>query len=398
MYARCIVYLILIILFPHFNGVAYGVPEVRGLWVVRDTITTPKDVENLVDFADTHQYNVLFVQVRGRGDAFYSSYFVGGPDNFPAIPHSFDPLQSIITRAHAKGIEVHAWVNMYLTWSSEEPPSNPNHPLNTHPEWFMVSIKGQSMADCPIDQVRNNSSEGRYLSPGIEEVRAYLSRVITELIVTYNVDGIHLDYIRYPGREYDFHPVVCNEFFSLHGVDPREIVAGDGGVDPTLTYLGKWVEYRTEQIDNQVRSIKRRIDLVDENIRLSAAVKPDVDEAYYKFGQNWAGWLNEGIVDFVVTMSYFRDSDQLLEVMSKNIDKVDERKIIGGIGAYLLKPEKTAEQISLVRGMGFLGYCIFSYTTFLANPYSDISPDILFPSSGDGLPPEFKPYMRIGCK
>lgn len=374
--------------------VANAAPEVRGLWVVRDRVTTPEKVKNLIEFADRHHINVLFVQVRGRGDAFYKSYFVPGPDDYPSIPEFFDPLAEVITQAHARGIEVHAWVNMYLTWSSDEAPADPEHPLNKHPEWFMVSIDGQSMADCPIEFVRNDSSEGRYISPRLDEVRSYLSRMITEIAVTYAVDGIHMDYIRYPGREYDFHPVVCSDFSNRFGLDPRKVVTGDSRLDPTLAYLGKWVEYRAEQIDAQVRSVIRRINLVDKNIRLSAAVKHHVDEAYYCFGQDWAGWVREGLVDFVVTMSYLRENDELFEVMSTNIEKVDKRKIIGGIGVYLLQPEKTAEQISLVREMGFLGYCLFSYSAFLEGPYSDLTSDLLALPVDDGLPREFKPYIR----
>ncbi|MFC1528473.1 glycoside hydrolase family 10 protein [Candidatus Latescibacterota bacterium] len=377
-----------------FPGTAFCEPEVRGLWVVRDTITSSEEVRTLVDFADKHHFNVLFVQVRGRGDAFYQSYFVPGPDNYPSIPDSFDPLEEVITLAHTRNIEVHAWFNMYLTWSSDKLPVHPDHPLNKHPEWFMVSKDGKSMATCSIEDIRNENVEGRYLSPVLEEVRGYLSRVITEVIVTYNVDGIHLDYVRYPGREYDFHPKIRQDFSERYGVDPHKVVWGDGQYDPTLMYLGMWVESRAEQIDEQVKSIKRRIKLVDSNIRLSAAVKPHADEAYYHFGQNWVGWLNEGIVDFVVTMSYFPETEKLFEVMSANVKSADRKKIIGGIGTYLVTPEKTADQISLIRQMDLLGYCLFSYTVFLENSQYGKRLDTLVPSNSEKLPQEFKPYLR----
>jgi len=311
-----------------------------------------------------------------------------------------------------KNTRVHMWYNenrkgcranksapfchiyMYYTWSAETTPVNLEHPLLKHPEWFMVSIDGNSMAEGPINEIQNNSTEGRYLSPGLESVKRYLSRVITEVMVTYNIDGVHLDYIRYPGRNYDFHPIVRQQFSECYGVDPIQVVEGDTDIDPTLMYLGKWVEFKTEMIDKQVRSIRRRIDLVDRKIRLSAAVKPHADEAYYHYGQNWAEWLNEGIVDFVVTMSYFEEVEEFFDVMRASLIKVDGRKVIGGIGAYKVIPEKAAEQISLIRRWGLMGFCFFSYTVFLENPqYVEILEENVTVND-EGLPSDFRPYIR----
>jgi len=379
---------------PGVPGTAAAEPEVRGLWVVRDTIATPEGVRKLVEFADANDFNVLFVQVRGRGDAYYHSYFVPGPEGRPQIPDLFDPLEEVIRQAHERNIEVHAWFNMYFTWSDDSPPSDPDHPLNSHPEWFMVSLGGLSMAYCPIDSVRNETCEGRYLSPMIEEVRGYLSRVVTEVLVTYNVDGVHLDYVRYPGRDFDFHPRVEYDFSRLYGVDPRDVAYGNIVVDPMLQYLGKWVEYRAWQIDRQVKSIKKRISLVDPGIRLSAAVKAHADEAYYQFGQNWAGWLEEGILDFVVTMSYYPDTNTYHEVMEANFEKVDPRRIVGGIGVYRINPVRAAEQIRLVRRLGLLGYCFFSYTTFLEDPSLARTLSSLVTPSVGAPPSEFRPYVR----
>lgn len=368
--------------------------EVRGLWVVRDAIRTPDGVKRLVEFADAHHFNVLFIQVRGRGDAYYKSYFVPGPEDYPTIPSKFDPLEEVIRLAHAKNIEVHAWLNMYLTWSDDDSPKDQRHPFNAHPDWFMVSVDGVSMAKCPITDVRNTLCEGRYLSPTLEAVRSYMSRVVTEIVVTYNVDGIQMDYIRFPGRGYDFHPYARWEFNGKNGVDPVDVVKGNGSADPALMYLGKWVEYRADLIDRQVRSIRKRIDLVDPKIRLSAAVKPHADEALYQFGQNWAGWLNEGIVDFVVTMSYYSGTDDLVRAMNVNIEKADRNKIIGGVGVYRLQAEQAASQINALRKLGLPGYCCFSYTTFIENPGLIDKIDTLAGSSDTKLPVSFKPYVR----
>jgi uncharacterized lipoprotein YddW (UPF0748 family) len=341
----------------------FAEPEVRGLWVIRDSMVSPASVRRVVDFADSLHFNVLFVQVRGRGDAYYRSTFVPGPEGYPNIPDSFDPLAAIIEYAHARGIEVHAWFNMYLTWSPIDPPINPKHPLNMHPDWFMVSRTGQNMGRCSGESLIDPNVEGRYMSPGLEAVRLYLGRVISEVVTNYDIDGVHLDYVRYPGREYDFNSVVRNQFKRRYGVDPLDVINGNPDIDPDLKFLETWVTFRARQIDSNVRSISRQLDLLDRRIRLSAAVKPHPDEAFYEFGQNWVGWLRDGIVDFVVTMAYFSENGTFDAVLNRALQRVDRRKIIAGIGIYKMNPETALQQISLVRDRGLLGYSLFSYTT-----------------------------------
>ncbi|MBN1293244.1 MAG: family 10 glycosylhydrolase [Candidatus Latescibacteria bacterium] len=362
----CIFLLLVVIVFVLvFPGSAFS--EVRGLWVVRNNIVKPDSIRQLVDFADRNNFNTLFVQIRGRGDAYYKSRFAPGPENYPDISDSFDPLAELIDKAHSRGIEVHAWFNMYLTWSSPESPVDPQHPVNRHPEWFMVSRNGLDTGTASIQSFASSTVEGRYLSPGLESVRLYLSRIISEVTMNYDVDGVHLDYVRYPGRDYDFNVVCRNKFKMRFGIDPIDIVNGNSEIDPDLKILQKWADYRVELIDSNVKDIARRIKLLNKNIKLSAAVKPHPDEAYFEYGQNWAGWLNEGVVDFVVTMSYFPENNDFSKILNYSLKKVDRQKVIGGIALYMMDARKASEQITLTRNMGLLGYCLFSYDTIINN-------------------------------
>ncbi|MCE5250580.1 family 10 glycosylhydrolase [bacterium] len=368
--------------------------EVRGLWVVRDSIVSLERVKKVVALADSLHVSVLFVQVRGRGDAYYKSAFVPPPEGYPNIPDSFDPLATIIELAHKRGIEVHAWFNIYLAWSQTDSPVDPKHPVNMHPDWFMVSKTGKNLGRCPGDSIISPTLEGRYLSPGVEAVRLYIVRVISEVVTNYAVDGVHLDYVRYPGRDFDFHSSVRSQFKRRYGIDPLDIVNNGKGIDPDLKFLETWVTHRTRQIDSTVRAISDRIRLVDRHIRLSAAVKPHPDEAMYEFGQNWVGWLDEGIVDFVVTMGYFPENGVFTANIDRALKKVDKKKIIGGIGIYRMDPEKAMQQITSVREAGLLGYCLFSYSTFTENSqyratfFRELSSENVQP------PGEFKPYVR----
>ncbi len=384
----------LLILLTGFSADCCAEPEVRGLWVVRDCITSQEKIERLVGFADSLKFNVLFVQIRGRGDAYYKSYFAPTPENYPTIPEKFDPLDAVIQCAHEKGIEVHAWFNMYLSWSAPEAPSSDQHPLNRHPEWFMVSKKGDDMGRGPYESIVSGKVEGRYLSPAIDSVRMYLSRIISEVIVNYAIDGVHLDYVRYPGRDYDFCGVIRDQYKRKFGVDLLDVLDGDQNIDPGLRFYEEWVHFRAQQIDRNVKDIARRIELLDSEIRFSAAVKPHPDEAYYEFGQNWVGWLNEGIMDFVVPMSYYGENSKFVDVLKRSLEKVDKRKIISGIGIYTIDPGEAIRQVSLVRSKGLLGFCLFSYTTFEQKPRYRSQLRRILSSGSHELPNDFQPYLR----
>src|ERR1044072_4655950 len=88
--------------------------EVRALWVVRTTLTSPDKIHQLVNAAADNGFNTLIVQVRGRGDAYYNSRVEPRAAELKDQPASFDPLALTITEAHRRGLKVHAWINTNL--------------------------------------------------------------------------------------------------------------------------------------------------------------------------------------------------------------------------------------------------------------------------------------------
>src|SRR5215216_6531797 len=93
--------------------------ETRAIWVVRHALTTPGRV---VQIATEMNANTVLAQVRGRGDAFYKSDLAPLGESMGGSPQGFDPLDRMIQRAHAAGLEAHAWINVYLVWSAGAPP------------------------------------------------------------------------------------------------------------------------------------------------------------------------------------------------------------------------------------------------------------------------------------
>lgn len=143
------------------------------------------DAAALMDNCLSLGLNTVIAQVRPFGDALYrSSLFpwshlctgVQGQDP------GFDPLDVLLTEAHARGLSLEAWVNPYRLRSSASMPPvlAESSLLNTHPEWI-----------CTVN-------EGAYLNPAIPEAADYVVQGVAELVQNYAVDGIHFDDYFYP--------------------------------------------------------------------------------------------------------------------------------------------------------------------------------------------------------
>ena len=87
--------------------------EVRAMWVLRTSLTSPASIETLVSSAKEHGFNTLLVQVRGRGDAYYRGGLEPRPADLVRQP-AFDPLDAVLKAARPAGLRVHAWINLNL--------------------------------------------------------------------------------------------------------------------------------------------------------------------------------------------------------------------------------------------------------------------------------------------
>ena len=191
--------------------------EVRALWVTRSSLTTPAGIAALVRTAREQGFNTLLVQVRGRADAYYTTDLEPRSADLARQPGSFDPLAAVLSEAKAGGIRVHAWVNVNLVSSAVELPAAPDHLVYRHPEWLMVPrVIAQEVARLdPANPAymgkiarwtrgQLETVEGLYASPLQPDAAAHIERVLVDLARRYALDGVHLDYSRYPNQQFDY--------------------------------------------------------------------------------------------------------------------------------------------------------------------------------------------------
>ena len=267
--------------------------EARALWVTRWNFSDAADVEAVFDDAALGGFNVVFFQVRGRADAFYSSTLEPWARELTGTlgaDPGWDPLQTAIDAGAARGIEVHAWLNTFPAWSGPTlpPESTPSHPLLVHPDWLVADNSGTSIA-------LNDSYV--FFSPGNPAVRSHIAAVAGEIASRYAVDGIHLDYIRYPGAQYSH--------------DAASVTAWEAAGSPD------WHGWQQEQVLATAQGVRDSVLAARPGTTLSAAVWGiyedlwgwNTSEGLHDYDQDSLLLVEAGAVDVIVPMIYWPLTD-----------------------------------------------------------------------------------------
>ena len=140
----------------------------RYLWVIRDVLKSKKSIDDMVNFAIEKNINHLFVQVRGRGDSFYESQFTTRSQILSES--EFDPLAYLLDTANGKGINIHAWVNVYFLWSSKSLPKDERHILHMQQQWLDTTEEWPVDVGKQLEMVAVNNTARDYFFPQITQM------------------------------------------------------------------------------------------------------------------------------------------------------------------------------------------------------------------------------------
>jgi uncharacterized lipoprotein YddW (UPF0748 family) len=172
-------------------------PSVSNLsWPTNRKATPAVQQAELITILDNlkaNGYNTVFLQVRPESDALYASsidpwsFWLTGTQGKAPFPF-WDPLEFAIKEAHARGLDLHAWLNPYRVKQTPLMELAPNNVANLHPNWTF--------------QARLNNADKalslKMLNPGLPAVRAYIVKVVEDIANRYDIDGIHFDDYFYP--------------------------------------------------------------------------------------------------------------------------------------------------------------------------------------------------------
>jgi len=368
---------------PHTN------PRPRGLWVLAEgsqrVLEHPERIAPLLSDAGRLGATDLFVQVYRGGRAWFDSTRADArPYRAVADETGLDLLSELIAGAHAEGMRVHAWVNVLSLAGNRAAPL-----LRELGRGAVLEDRwGRSVLDYPgLDVPEPDRTYYRmgtpaiWIDPAAPGVASALSETFAELAARYpGLDGLHLDYIRYP----DVLPFVPGSRFGVgldfgYGKATRERFRAETGLEAplgdSLRNANRWDAWRRESVTALVRSIRdaSRAARGEENARalqMSAAVWTYADRGYLSQGQDWRRWLEEDLLDFAVPMTYTLD-DRILRYHAESFagSPLADRIWIG-LGTWLFgeNPARALEQIAIAQRAGAAGIALFSYDSIAVAP------------------------------
>lgn len=337
--------------------------KVHGLWVVRHNLKTPENIDAVFSFAREYGFTDLFFQVRGRGDAYYKSRFEPRAEGLDSL---FDPLQYICEKTKNYPFRIHAWINVFYLWSSNKMPVSPQHLVHQKPEWIVYPVHyDPQLPDSNFNGRRNE--EGLYLSPMIKEVQEHTIKIVDDILSHYKVDGLHLDYIRFPGFEFDFNPIARESFKQKYILDPLEFrrdanyfVSNFGPTGYDL-FFSRWSQFLRDGLSNFVKELAGHMRKGYPAVIISAAVKPDLGKAHWQYYQEWERWLHKGWLDWAIPMNYTPDRRTFLLRTEKILATGDANKLLMGVSLYNQPADSALSKAKIIDNLDLAGFVLFSY-------------------------------------
>lgn len=280
---------------PPANTVAVSHPrELRAVWVATVfNINFPSraglspeaqqaELTRMLDVMADLNLNVMMFQVRPECDALYASalepwsrYLTGRQGTDPG----YDPLAWLVEAAHARGIEVHAWLNPYRARASRNAELSPDHVARRLPQYARTY------------------GDFLWMDPGAPAVQQHTLEVIRDLASRYDLDGIHFDDYFYP---YPDGPFPDDDLFA-------EYQATGGPLD-----RGDW---RRDNVNTLVREVAEAIRDIDPTIRFGISpfgiyrpgVPPGITglDQYAAIFADPVKWIEEGWVDYLAPQLYW---------------------------------------------------------------------------------------------
>lgn len=314
--------------------------------------------------------NAVIVQVRRRADVCYPSA-MGEPYFSGLSPSDFNALQAMINAAHdttggKQRIEVHAWIVVFACGtSSYTAPLFYAHNDPSDPDNYWVTLTDEG-----------NYTEDKALDPGHPKCEEYLVNVCMDLVNNFDIDGLHFDYIRFTANDQGYNPTSVARFNQRYGR------SGQPAYDDEL-----WKQWRRDQITNFVRKVYAKIQATKPHVKLSGAFVTwnpsptastraafQATRPYYDVYSDWDAWLQEGIIDMAVPMTYYNYStypNDYVRWMNFEKDRKANRHMIVGPGIYLNSLSNAILELKMTRdpspaGNRAQGFCGYSYRV----PYS----------------------------
>ena len=396
-----------------------------GLWVEAEGKNKP--FESLETFREHLKFTAeggftdLYCQVYRGGRSWFPSNLADDTPYRDAVKGGFDPLREIIDHAHARGQRVHAWINVLRATRNFDAPLfgllGRDVALVDNYGTSLLDYDDEGLPPGELGKYFKLGTPGIWLDPSSNRLRRYLANIVREVLRAYpDIDGIHLDMIRFPfalatqpGRSlpaplsFGYSPRAVHYFYgSRDEAAVRYLVVPDGSkpsqapnskvnrtekgvpsgnrkkaTSPTwlkgftqLPHGEKWEEWRRSQVTLVVFQIRDVLQMLAPDKELSAAVLAWKDRAYKNAFQDWQEWLDSGLIDTVIPMAYTKNVGLARELSKTAVTLAgSDRQALIGLGAWLLvnRSSELVAQVEGAKGVGAQGTVLFSFSNLFSD-------------------------------
>lgn len=345
--------------------------EWRGVWIStvnnmdwpsKPGLSSEEQKKELLEYLDLFKslnFNAIILQIRPTADAFYMSeyepwsIYLTGDQTKPPVPF-YDPLKFAVDEAHKRGLELHAWLNPYRITQDTANLKDlaPDHIYKTSPELFIKHGK-----KC-------------YFNPAYQQSRDFVAMVVKDIVLRYDIDGIHFDDYFYPDNNFE---------------DSTSFVTENRGFAPTdkMAWRRDNVNLMVEQIYTAVKEVKPYVKFgispyaVWRNLRDDSRGSDTHSYGYTNYDNLHAdvlAWMENKWVDYILPQFYFNIGYKNLDFTTiKNwwVKNAYETPLYAGLGPYRLDEnakleayrnnKEIADQIDTIRQTPYYGgICFFT--------------------------------------
>ena len=305
--------------------------EIRAAWNTSATARHPRGWDGLMEKLSKLGINTLFVHWQSAGTALYKT----------RSPGRTDTLADALAAGKKQGVSVHAWVTC---WTLDGADAD---------QTAQLTREGRLMRDSAGNTLP-------WLCPSLPENRALIIEGLRDL-ARRGVQGIHLDYVRYPDSQGCYAAATRRAFETELGKPvttwPADVMPG-GGLATAFQH------FKRATITAFVREAHDAVRAINPSIRLSAAVYTPDSAA--ERGQAWPDWVRDGLVDFVCPMIYTENENDFASALDTCILAVPQpqKTLVPGIGTGTdmsqLDATATSQQVRQVRARHLAGFGFFA--------------------------------------
>jgi len=316
--------------------------EVRAFWCHSARGLGGRNWDESVKFLKENGFNTIIPNLCWGGTAFYSSKVLPVAAEVATKGDAFEQCREACRKY---GVKMHVWK---VCW-------NMGHMASAE---FIQRMQNEKRTQVDF----SGKAKEKWLCPSHPENQKLEIEAMVELAKK-GPDGIHFDYIRYPGSECCFCEGCRARFEKAIGA---KVENWPGDVRDEKKWKNQWLDFRASNITVVVKTVAGRVRKEAPGVKISAALFQTPDSDRKTVAQDWPLWCREGYLDFACNMDYVASTPGFRGQVRAQLKAAGKVPLYPGIGLSCWPNdgrdgERLAKQIQAARDLGTPGFTVFNF-------------------------------------